>query len=403
MPTKPKGGHSEAVEYEPISVKELLTETKDTSELLIDLAYSAVLHNSEDLAAEVLELEEAMDVLQMQARMSLLLAARNPSEAEQLAPVLGIIAGAEKISDAAGDIAKIAREEMGLPDTLRLALPEAVEPVARATVDASSSMAGQTLVDIDLETQTGVRVIALRRESEWLVNPGPDTRLEPDDVVTIRGPEQSLGSVYHDLTGTEYSVPTVDDVEPDEHLQRAVDMIVLMKDLSELAVDLAYSSVLFDNAELAEEVHNLEVEVDGLRSRFEAWTLEAAANMENPVALRGLIHLGFATETISDAAIEITEGVLRDIDVHPVTQIAVQESEEVIARVTVTDGSELDGAVVKDGIPAIHPPISILMVRRPEEGWVHMADEAITLQPDDVIIAKGTNNAIEEFTSLAAA
>jgi len=48
-----------------------------------------------------------------------------------------------------------------------------------------------------------------------------------------------------------------------------------MKNLSELAVDLAYGSVLFDNEALAEEVSNLEIEVDALQSRFEAWTLRA--------------------------------------------------------------------------------------------------------------------------------
>ena len=72
------------VEYEPISVKAVLAEMKDTAELLIDLSYSAVLHGSDEVAAEVLELEERMDVLQMQARMSLLMAARSPEDAEAL-------------------------------------------------------------------------------------------------------------------------------------------------------------------------------------------------------------------------------------------------------------------------------------------------------------------------------
>jgi hypothetical protein len=77
------------VEYEPVSVKAVLAEMKDTAELLIDLSYSAVLLGSDAVAGEVLELEERMDVLQMQARMSLLMAARNPEDAEALAPVLG--------------------------------------------------------------------------------------------------------------------------------------------------------------------------------------------------------------------------------------------------------------------------------------------------------------------------
>ena len=101
---------ADEVSYEPASVKELLAEMKDTAELLIDLSYSAVLLDSDEVAAEVLELEEKMDILQMRARMSILMAARSPDDAEHLAPVLGVVGAAEKISDAAGDIAKVTLE-----------------------------------------------------------------------------------------------------------------------------------------------------------------------------------------------------------------------------------------------------------------------------------------------------
>ncbi|MFB6170589.1 MAG: PhoU domain-containing protein, partial [Haloarculaceae archaeon] len=102
---------AEEVEYEPVSVKEVLSEMKDTAELLIDLSYSAVLLGSDEVAEEVLDLEERMDVLQLRARMSLLMAARTTEDAEALAPVLGVVGAAEKISDAAGDIAKIVLED----------------------------------------------------------------------------------------------------------------------------------------------------------------------------------------------------------------------------------------------------------------------------------------------------
>ncbi|PSQ33816.1 potassium channel protein, partial [Halobacteriales archaeon QS_9_70_65] len=143
---------AERVGYEPISVKELLIEMKDTSELLIDLAYSAVLHGSEELAREVLALEERMDRLRMRARMSLLMAARNPDEVEALAPVLGLTAGADRISDAAGDIAKIVLGDIGLPEAMRAALPEAVETLVRGTVAADSPYADRTLLEVNLES-----------------------------------------------------------------------------------------------------------------------------------------------------------------------------------------------------------------------------------------------------------
>jgi uncharacterized protein with PhoU and TrkA domain len=389
------------VEYEPVSVKDILIEMKDISELLIDLSYSAVLFNSEPLAQEVLQLEEKMDILQLRARMSLLMASRNPNDAEALAPVLGIINAAEKISDATGDIAKVVFEDIDLPKAMRTAIPDAVETLVRATVDETSAYTDRTLGGINLESETGVRVIAVRRGEEWIVDPGPETTLKANDVILLRGPDAEIETVYATLTGESYSPPTVED--PDiRDLERAVDSIILMKNLSELAVDLSYGAVLFENAELAEEVYNLEIEVDGLRSRFEAWTLQAATNAPDPVALRGLLHIGFSTEQISDAALEISEGILRDIDVHPVVELAVQESDEIIFRGTVEERSTLDGTALVDGVLQNEVSINVLALRRPSEGWMLVPDVDTQLQADDVLIAKGTRTSAETFQNLAA-
>jgi len=393
---------STSIEYEPVSVKDVLVEMKDTAELLIDLSYSAVLHQSEPLATEVLRLEERMDVLELRARMSLLMAARKPADAEQLAPVLGIVGAADGISDAAGDIAKIVLEDVELPEAMRAALPDAAGTLVRGVVAPGSAYAGRTLKDIDLESATGVRVIALRRGNEWLLNPGPNTRVEADDVAFLRGPDSSIGDVYETLTGEVYEAPSVETADIDD-LERAVDTIIHMKDFSELAVDLAYSSVLFDSEELAEEVRNLEVEVDAMQSRFEAWTLRAAADAPDPVALRGLIQLGSSTERISDTAIEISEGVLRDIDVHPVVQMAVQESDEIITRVVVETGSELDGTAVTAGVPDAESTMSVIAIRRPSDGWLLVADADAELRGGDVLISKGTRTAAADFRELASA
>ncbi|WP_408959781.1 potassium channel family protein [Natrinema sp. 74] len=393
---------SAPIEYEPVSVKDVLVEMKDTAELLIDLSYSAVLHRSEELATEVLRLEERMDVLEMRARMSLLMAARKPADAEQLAPVLGIVGAADEISDAAGDIAKIVLEDMGLPEAMRAALPDAAGTLVRGVVASGSTYAGHSLQEIDLESETGVRAIALRRGSDWLLNPGPNTRIEADDVAFLRGPDTAIGDVYETLTGDGYEAPTAADPDIDD-LERAVDTIVHMKDFSELAVDLAYSSVLFDSEELAEEVRNLEVEVDAMQSRFEAWTLRAAADAADPVVLRGLIQLGSSTERISDTAIEISEGVLRDIDVHPVVQLAVQESDEIITRIAVEPGSDLDGTPVTAGVPDAESTMSVIAIRRPSDGWLLVADADAELRGGDVLISKGTRTAAADFRELASA
>ena len=380
------------IEYEPISVKDALVEMKDTAELMIDLSYSAVLHQNHDLAREVLRLEERMDLLEMRARMSLLLAARNPDDAEQLAPVLGIVAAADSISDAAGDIAKVLLEDVGLPEEMRAALPEAVETLVRVVVDPDSTVVDRSLVDIDLESETGVRVIALRRADEWILNPGPATTIRAEDVAFLRGIEADVGPVVETFSNEAYEVspgtaPSIDD------LSRAVDTIVHMKNLSEIAVDLAYSSVLFDSQNLAEEVRNLEIEVDAMLSRLMAWTLKAASKVDDPVSLRGLLTLATSTEVISDAAIDISEGIFLDLETHPVVQLAVQESDEIITRITVHPESELVGTSIVDGRPELDVGLSVIAIRRPDEGWLLIADDDAEIRANDVLIAKGTRTA----------
>jgi uncharacterized protein with PhoU and TrkA domain len=403
-------GAGDEVAYEPVSVKEVLAEMKDTAELLIDLSYSAVLLGSDDVAEEVIELESQMDVLQLRARMSLLMAARSPEDAETLAPVLGVVGAAEKISDAAGDIAKVVLEDIGLPDAMRAALPEAVENLVRAEVAADAPLAGRRLGDLNLETETGVRAIAIRRAGDWLTNPDADTALEAGDVVLFRGPEETIPEVYERATGQAYAPP-----EPPERgitdLERAVDSIVLMKNMSELAVDLAYGAALYDSDEVAAEVLELEAEVDALQSRFEAWVLRAAARVEDPVSLRGLVHLATATEVISDAALEISEGVLRGLGTHPVIAEAVEASDEVIVRTAVQAGSPLDGATLGDRMVKTETGMRVIAVHRDANAdgdldtageWVVSPGPETRLGAADVVLAKGTRSGAERLRSLTA-
>ena len=400
---------STEVAYEPVSVKAVLAEMKDTAELLIDLSYSAVLLGSDEVAAEVLELEEQMDVLQLRARMSLLMAARSTADAEALAPVLGMVGAAEKISDAAGDIAKVVLGDIGLPEAMRATLPEAVETIVRSTVVDDSRFAGETLGALNLETETGVRAIAIRRAGDWLLNPDAETTVAAGDVVLFRGPDDGIAEVHRDATGEGYEPPAAPESDI-EDLERAVDSIVLMKDMGELAVDLAYGAVLFDDTDLAEEVAELEAEVDALQSRFEAWTLQAAGRHGDPISLRGLVHLARATEVISDAALEISEGVLRGLSTHPVVAEAVRESDEVIVSVPVSAGSALDGTTIGDQQVKTETGMRIIAVRHAGESdrtgregrdWEVSPGPATRLEAGDVLIAKGTRTGAERFKALA--
>ena len=112
---------------QPRTVKELLVEAKDASELMVDLAYAAVFFNEEKLAREVERLEERMNEHLRRLRIMAMLAARNPDDAEGMAGVLWIADAIEKIGDAASDIGRVVEAKLGIPDALRRDLRHADE------------------------------------------------------------------------------------------------------------------------------------------------------------------------------------------------------------------------------------------------------------------------------------
>jgi uncharacterized protein with PhoU and TrkA domain len=205
--------------------------------------------------------------------------------------------------------------------------------------------------------------------------------------------------VFADATGETYETPEPADAGI-EDLERAVEAIVLMKDMSELAVDLAYGSVLFDSEAVAEEVQELEAEVDALQSRFEAWVLQAAGRVTEPVSLRGLVHLANATEVISDAALEISEGVLRGLGTHPVVAEAVKESDEIIVRTVVEPDSDLDRVTLGDRMVATETGMRVIAVHRPDGDWVVSPGPTTELRAGDALIAKGTRAGSERLEEL---
>src|SRR3989442_10779122 len=116
-----------------------------------------------------------------------------------------------------------------------------------------------------------------------------------------------------------------------------------MKDLAEAAVALAYASILFNNRTLAAEVGVLEARSDVLQDELESWVLRAAPEARNVDELRGLFRLASASESICDAARDMTWYVEHGEPLHPVVQMALEETEETSVDSVVQPGSPADG------------------------------------------------------------
>jgi len=281
------------LEYQPISFKDVLIEMKDISELMVDLSYSAILFENKEIAREVMNLEESMNQLVYQARIQSILGARRIEEAEAMSGMLQVAESAEKISNSASEIATIILKNVKFPAKLKLALPEAEEVTVRIVVGDNSTLDGRTLGEVNLQSITGMRVIAIRRGVTWRYDPDKDSRILDGDILIAKGLEVGIDPLY-DLAGSTPQVPA----EEVTDLDRVVAVIVEMKDVSELAVGLAYTSLLFNNREVADEVVSLDARMDDMRYRLDLWVLEAAKRIHDVEYLRGLLYMSSFVETI---------------------------------------------------------------------------------------------------------
>ncbi|MEX1047475.1 MAG: TrkA C-terminal domain-containing protein [Actinomycetota bacterium] len=389
-------------EEEPRNVKDLLIEAKDSSELMVDLAYAALFFNEESLAEEVENLEERLEDHLRRLRRLAMLAARSPEDAEALEGVLWLANSIEKIGAAASDIARVVQVKLGIPDVLRQDLRHADEIAGRVRVREGAPAVGRTLRELSLPTETGAWVIAIRRGTEWEFDPGPDSVVSEGDVLLFHGPEDGVNGVREVAGAPPLPAGGADDAPPLSELDRAVDIIVEMKNSAEAAVGLAYSSLLLYDRALAAEVATLETRSDVLHDELESWVLRSAPEARDPDALRGLLRLAAASENICDAARDMTWSVEQGEELHPVIGLALEEAEETSAETLVEEGSPAQEKSLRELRIKTETGMFVLAVQRGHR-FVYRPRAAFVLESGDRLISVGPEEGAQELLDLCSA
>ncbi len=384
----------------PTTVKGLLAEIKDSSELMVDLAYAAVFFSDTKLAKEVERLEERMFGDLHSLRKLSILAARSPEDAEHMAGVLAIASAVESIADAADDIARVVTSGLGILDDLREDLRHADEVVARIRVRDGGTAHGQSLRELSMPVEIGMWVIAVRRGGEWNLDPRAEYVVALEDVLLVKGPEDGI-ALARELMGAD---PLPDPPRAPEivlsDLDRAVDLLVEMKNSAEVAVGLAYSALLLNDQALAAEVSSLEARSDTIHDELESWVLRSAQEARNPDDLRGLIRLAHASEMIFDSAREMTRLVERGEELHPVIAAALVESDEVGAETVVGKNSQADGRSIRELRVETETGMFVLAVQRGRR-WTYRPKPGFSFQVGDRIVAIGPAEGAEELDRMA--
>ncbi len=372
----------------PRNLKAMLSEAKDTSELMVDLGYAALFFGDADMADEVLDLEDKLNELVHEMRAVCVLAARSPRDADHMSGVLHLVGAIERMGNAAVDIAKIVTHKLGIPPALVNDLAAAHEVSHRVRVREGSAVVGRSLDELELPAETGMRVVAIRRSKDWIADPDDDEVLRANDVLITRGAAEGIAEL-RELTGAPaWHVAASGDTTALTDLDRAVDVLVEMKNVSEAAVALAYSALLFKDAGLAAEVVSLEDRLDEMQEHVEVWVLRSAAETIDPSPLRGLLHLSAAAEELGNAAQQMVWLIEAGEELHPVLAAALGDSDDVVVKFPVAAGSALAGTTVRAGQLGDDTGFHLLALRRGGRSTMRPRG-VVALEAGDELIAYG--------------
>jgi uncharacterized protein with PhoU and TrkA domain len=184
-----------------------------------------------------------------------------------------------------------------------------------------------------------------------------------------------------------------------EVFEEIVTRFVELKNTSELMIDLAYSSLMLNSKDLAEEVERLEEYMDKMHTDFELLALTSGFKKAEASGFLGLIRLGVATEKLADAAAEMAEVVLRDIEPHPVLKLAIREAEETVVQACVTEGSPLINKTLKEARVPEETGMWILAIKRSKKSL--RPKPSARIQLGDILIASGYAEGVEDLQKLA--
>lgn len=381
------------------NLREMLVEAKDTSELMVDLAYAAVFFDDPDMADEVDELESQISELVHDMRALCVIAVRNPREAEAMSAVLQVISAVERIGNDAVDIARIVTRRLGIPRGLVVDMASAEEISHRVEVADGSHFANRPLSSFELPIVTGLRVMAIRRGRSWIIDPGGDEILHPTDVLFLRGSPDGIERLRELAGASSYSPPLATEPATLTDLDRAIDTLIEMKNLSEVAVGLAYSALVYRDRSLAAEVRHLEDRLDEMNHRLELWVLRSASDGVDPSPLRGLLHLGAAAEDIGDQAQSMVWLVEKSSDLHEVLGIALGDTDDVVVRLPVAENAEVAGRTLAEIELPIEPGFNVLAIER-DGRYRYRPRRQVQLLPGDQVLASGPEEGREALAEM---
>lgn len=168
------------------TIASMFAQLKDLSEMMVDLAYSALLFGSEELADHVIDMEKTMEILHTEFELAIL-GLREERPINGLLGILRIGGAAKGLASAASAMADIVKRGVRAHPVIQIALERSEETIIIATVAPNSSVVGKAIRELGLEDDIGMHIVAVKSGDYWTYNPVGSFKLNIGDLVIAHG------------------------------------------------------------------------------------------------------------------------------------------------------------------------------------------------------------------------
>jgi len=402
MPEKKK-----KFKYTPLSVKDIIREMKQSIDLMIDLAYSAIKFGSKEIADEAYRLEGRIHELTYLLNYQIIQTHPGGSdEAKKLEPIIVMGYSIDKISDALSDIARVVYINSDITDFTQIFWEYVPEPIVKITVSPGCEFIDKYRKDVHFRSQHGVDLIAIKREDKWLLN--KDEKVLIDDILILKGEIDPIMQVKKQCCDDEpisfdmdksKKKSEIDLKNPDilNSLTELKKSYVHITDISETMIELALAALFFNNYELAEDILEMEELMDGLNITFEKELLDFAHLIESPRDLTGIMRIVFSCELIADAAANIAENIIKGFEPHIILQKAIVETAEIVVREILSDDSYFKGKSYHELQDSRYKRGFHIIALKRENKWIYSFKPDFVFLQDDLLIGLGPTETVEEW------
>ncbi len=153
-----------------------------------------------------------------------------------------------------------------------------------------------------------------------------------------------------------------------------------LKDLSSFAIDLAYSSLLTGDVELAEKVLEIEEDIGELYRELQLGVLMAADDLESAKSLIPLLSVAYSAREIGEASADIAKLVLSKT-IPPAGELLEKTAERLFC-VVIKDDSPLVGK----NLGELDWGANVIAVKRQRRWFLGPEDDFVLREGDCLIV-----------------